>query len=389
MSKSKKIIKYVKDNLNKFLLILVILTFCISMRDVALGKYVTYLKESTQVVADEFFFTSNYMKIVEDGDTPPIVPVAVWNRTGIGDSVSVELRNYSNSLKYNKSGTDFFYYIDADWSISQNEIDHGELEGLIKDLTVSFLDIKKEDGDGVSKDVIGKYTTKDGESYDVRLLKGNDDFGRAIDRTQRASIRIEPTEESYTITDTIYIHVTAKIVPAIEMKNVKLYDIDTYPNTKTETGNYSEETKGVFNQEMKLIYKMGGEESTATIVHSFDISDSVTFTLGCKKLKNQGTVKVRIYYDSALIKPASGEGDPQEDPEFVPGHVYVYNPNPDPNPDDVDIHPFQWYAEYVFNEGGNIEKTFLFEAGVTKPTEEEFRNHYSVVVVSEEETPVT
>ena len=82
---------------------LLLMTVAVSWNVVA--KYVTQRQDKALVVAEDFYFTSNYL--TEKGITYTINPVAVDNIP----SVEIQLRNYDGS---NKSGTDFTYDIFSD-----------------------------------------------------------------------------------------------------------------------------------------------------------------------------------------------------------------------------------------------------------------------------------
>lgn len=104
----KRAITYIKAKRLKILIFLLILstgaTVCLLTRT----KYVSYVNSYSNVTAGDFQFSSNYLGPVEDN-----VKYSINSWDGSNYTLSLKIQNYSNSLKYNRQGTDFYYRVYA------------------------------------------------------------------------------------------------------------------------------------------------------------------------------------------------------------------------------------------------------------------------------------
>ena len=84
-----------------FAVISVLLIFtCLFSVKPSVGKYTTSTGEQSEITSENFYFTSDYLKVKADGIPEPKYEI-------YGDSVTFEVRNYIDSLRINQSDIDY------------------------------------------------------------------------------------------------------------------------------------------------------------------------------------------------------------------------------------------------------------------------------------------
>ena len=129
-------ISYLKRNRAKVLLFLLVLSSGIGIRTLTQTRYVSYVNSHSDLQAGDFCFGSDYLYPEEDGVT---YTVSNWN--GKDYEVTFSVRNFENSLRWNRGGTDFSYQVygkvyldsectqeDPNWDLDGSE--EGRINGM-------------------------------------------------------------------------------------------------------------------------------------------------------------------------------------------------------------------------------------------------------------------
>lgn len=303
MTAVKNITSYVKENLVKFMLLLVCLTLCLAMRYAALGKYVSIIEESSQAVAGEFFFTSNYL--AAEPKAEPYV-IANWDRSG--DYITFDIKNYSNALKFNEKHQDIYYYVESNFYDDKYCTGNLSLTDKYKvELVTHYGEVDDTDPDHpYYPGEIGTITV-DGKTYPVGKIEGGSTKTQTV-YTLVHSSEVNADGDRTKIMDNVYVKFIAHCIPISDLSKITLYQ----ENTNTSSGNKfsgSSDVVGVFNSDLSAFFMMGSSSSTAMVEMGYDEEDGsqrLWISLSCTYLENQGVADVEVYFDTTRVNPVEG-----------------------------------------------------------------------------------
>jgi len=286
--------EYAVKNILRFLLLAVILTLCFAMRYAAMGKYVVYLKDSTQVIAGESYFASNYLKEFSDGhdgtgniEEIQNFSISSWDKKHF--TLSIDLQNYDNSLKVNKSSQNIFVYVVADLvnENGQNMWDTIKNDNPGLELTTTF---KNNNGDTVNED--GYYTDAAFGMQKVILLKGG-----GID-SKKAVVSISTGDElrATKITQNFYIRVRTYMVPFDEYNKINFTGADSDRHVLTDS-------EGIFYHQLAGAFFLGTIDADAVIDQEIEDTGLRIVAQASCSMRNVTTVKIRLYYNASMLEP--------------------------------------------------------------------------------------
>lgn len=347
MTAVKNITSYVKENLVKFMLLLVCLTLCLAMRYAALGKYVSILEESSQAVAGEFFFTSNYLS-KELRELP--FEIANWERTG--DYITFDLKNYSNSLKFNETNQDIYFYVESDYFSNAACTEKATLKTDYDiELTTHFGE--KDETETYYPDEIGTIEV-DGKNYVVGKIEGGSTKSKTIYTKIQSGIA-DADGKVKKIVDTVYVKFVAHCIPISQLKDIELYTSNTNTTSGTKFSG-SSAVEGVFNSDLQAVFMMGSSSSIATVSMDYDEEDGsqrLWIKLSCTYLENQGVADIDLYYDIAKVKPVEGM--------YTVQTIADYEAQLASDAAFKESHPYPNYLRTQLNSGGTDTIFFLKE----------------------------
>lgn len=290
-----RIISYISRNIIRFLLLFVIITFGFSMRTAVFTKYNAYLNDLTSAVAGDFIFSSDYL--FEGGATHTI-------NTFNGDEheIPINIMNYENSLRYNPSGTDFYYMVTA--KVYTNP-----------ECTTENPSYKHANGVKVNyKNGVALKDTVGGKSVEYGIVRG---FSPNNENTYSSLVEQGAGKSSFTVSidsdgtlyDTVYVKIEAEIIPLGEMA----YLLSATNVEKTEI---SETEKGVYYGKLSAVFQLNKTSQTADFDDDFydgaDYDYGVTYRIKCRQ-SSGGTATAKVYYDSSKVTPDQSFGTPESD----------------------------------------------------------------------------
>ena len=266
-------VRYIRNHLVRFLLLAVILTTGLTLRMAAFAKYSSYLNDYTSTVAGDFFFTSDYLFAPEDRSGSADYRINSWKGEEYG--IPIEIRNYENSLRFNHTGTDFFYWVEAE---------------VYTDEACTIRDTRFQTA-SVTYESIGA-TDSSGKQYG--FMPGMEEFDHTKGM-QEVKVKITPTT---TISSGhCYMKVTAHTVPLTQVSGLTL------------AGGVSTDTsRGVYSAAQEAVFFLNITSTTASIatnLYAGTGSDyTVRYTVICNSSEGTGgSVRAKVYYNSARLIP--------------------------------------------------------------------------------------
>ena len=263
---------YIRNHLIRFLLLAVILTTGLTLRMAAFAKYSAYLNDFSSAVSGDFFFTSDYLFAPEDRAGVADYRINSWK--GEAYEIGIEIRNYENSLRFNHSGTDFFYWVDV--NVYQDEACTQPDERFAKSVTYSLVGA----------------TDNDGKQYG--FMSGMEEFDHT-EGMQEVKVKITPIQ---TIPNgSCYMKVTAHTVPLAQAGDL----------TPAE-GIFNTTSRGVYSASQEAVFFLNITSSTASITSDLHPGSSSDYTVRYRVLCNSsegtgGSVRVKAYYRSDRLTP--------------------------------------------------------------------------------------
>ena len=243
MNKKKRV--YIKNKRLKVLLFLLILstgaTVCLLTRT----KYVSYLNSYSNVMAGDFQFGSNYLGTVEDN-----IRYSINSWDGSNYTLSLKIQNYSNSLKFNQQGTDFYYRVFAYmYKDEACEIENEDFEFII------------EYQDGAE--------TKEADGITYVKLSGMDTFS-AAQGSQNVTISTRTTQPAL---GTQYMVICAETLP--------------------------ESTPGIFHSILTakfILANQGVAEDVKTTLRQAENNSEVSYRITCPELQLGVSQNLRVFF---------------------------------------------------------------------------------------------
>ena len=271
----KKLNSFVKKHLTKVLLLAVLLTGVFSMRNIAYGKYVDYLADYSQAVAEDFHFTSDALK---SADIQKKYNIGTWITSTVYEyKLSLEIRNYDNALLWNEANTNLFYYLDAQ---IYNE---AALSTKAANLTVTYT---YEPGA-----IVGKYTDSEGIEHDVACIQGMSTFEKE-DGLHKNSITVNYPTDMAQAPGIKYMQVKAVSIPYSEIGKIAL-------NSGVDSGIIDNCKGNIYYSELSAVYNLGVGSSGGIFNH--DIEQENNEYLVRLYLRSGFTTKVKIYYNPTVL----------------------------------------------------------------------------------------
>ena len=276
------------------------------MRYVAYGKYVSYVKDYTSVVAGDLFFKSSTLSV--DGTTNR-VPVS------LDKEITIELDNYENSLVYNEDGDDIYYYVEAElYDTDDYQIREASDEITAISYTKEIIyGIKKNPGGTEEKntDVVGDWVVKKGDSISktsIAALYGHENGFSTTDDQGRNFVYIRLKTPKAGTPEKMFLVVTATALSLSDTSNgnyIKLYDSyddqtgETIPGEKlTDVGSFKIELKGLY----ELSNVAEGVDYNAYISRQAGGETKVLYTIACNKITGAGdSAQFRMIFDTSKL----------------------------------------------------------------------------------------
>lgn len=326
--------KFVRENLNRLLLLAVILSGCFALRFAAYGKYVDMINDYTSARAGNFFFTSNYLGRPEDN-----TEYSISSFDGSSYKLDLEIRNYDNAFNYNKEGVDYYYYLTAEVFEDKNltvpakgfstTIQY-DIQGKGDAAMVRLVKSSKTDS-GIANPIIDNTTSqynKETEYKHLGKLCGYDSDG-SVDESgnERGTAAVRENGKqvctvnlSWTnqVRDKVYLKLSAHTVPPTKTSDVPTEDQLTIEKVDRDNApelipDY-ENMMGVFESEMNALFILNpngssiGDIKAERIVSSTDYE--VLFRLSCSF-----DVSTRVYFNPEKLVPDVSLEPVMEDPE--------------------------------------------------------------------------
>lgn len=263
-----KLNSFVKKNLTKVLLLAVLLTSVFSMRNVAYGKYVDWLADYSQVIAEDFHFTSDSLK-----STDKKYNISKWiSNSNRVYNLTFEVRNYDNSLLWNESGTNLFYYIDA------KVYNDADLSSENTDFTIEYV--------FPNGALVGTYM-----EHDVACIKGMSSFSKNQGLHQN-SIRLSYPEEIPSVPNIAYLEIKAVSIPYSEISEITLKDGVDVSIVNDCNGN-------IYYEELSALYNLGVGSSDAGFSH--ELEQDINEYLVRFFVRSKATTDLKIYYNPEIL----------------------------------------------------------------------------------------
>ena len=324
-----KALEYVRHNLNRFLLLAVILSGCFSLRFAAYGKYVDFVNDYTSATAGNFYFSSNYLG--KPGEN--MYSIGSFNRKSY--TQDLEIRNYENAFNFNREGQDFYYYLtaemyrsyDQDTKKLSNPINDASYETMIYYNYDSVNNADKPDGTLAAvrtNQGSTKYIRRDNSAHDynnngkrqnIGLIKGIKPTGTAQGK-DTANVREKGRQVdrvfvtfTNTQTQTVYLKITAHVVPPTETGTPDAHTtiFKSSVASASELVPHYEDVVGVYDSTIDAIFELvvgsGGE---ATITAQKEVSES-DYTV-IYRISSDYDTQVRVVYNPDKLTPDASLG---------------------------------------------------------------------------------
>ena len=342
-----KALEYVRHNLNRFLLLAVILSGCFSLRFAAYGKYVDFVNDYTSATAGNFYFSSNYLG--KPGEN--MYSIGSFNRRSY--SQDLEIRNYENAFNFNREGQDFYYYLTAEMYREYDQetkklsdpINDTSYETVIyynydstnntdkPDGTLAAVRTNKGSTAYIRRDNSSHGYNDDGKRQNIGLIKGINPTGTAQGR-ETANVREKGRQVdrvSITFNDaqtqTVYLKISAHVVPPTETgnpSNKSTTILKSSVASASELVPHYENVVGVYDSSLDAIFELvvgsGGE---ATITEQKEVSES-DYTV-IYRLSSDYDTQVRVVYNPEKLTPDASLGaiyDYDDEKKYVKIDVY-------------------------------------------------------------------
>ena len=331
---------FVRENLNRLLLLAVILSGCFALRFAAYGKYVDMINDYTSARAGNFYFSSNYLGNPEDN-----TEYSIGSFNGENYKIDLEIRNYDNAFNYNKKGVDFYYYITAevftDKDLTQPATGYSttikyDVQGKADAAKVRMVKSSKTDS-GIINPVIDntsahyndesvyKYLGKI-SGYDSDGSKDETGAERGTAAVREKGKQICTVQLSWTnpVRDVVYLKLSAHTVPPTKTSNVATDDpltIEKVDKTGApELIHDYDNMVGVYEAELDALLILNpngsgtGDINAERIVSSTDYE--VLYRLSCAF-----DASTRVYYNPEKLIPDVSLEPVMTDPD-KPGYEY-------------------------------------------------------------------
>ena len=337
-------VRYIRNHLVRFLLLAVILTTGLTLRMAAFAKYSSYLNDYTSAVAGDFFFTSDYLFAPEDRSGVADYHINSWK--GDAYEIGIEIRNYENSLRFNHSGTDFYYWVEA---------------GVYTDEACTNPDDRFQTA-SVTYESIGA-TDSSGKKYG--FMPGMEVFDHT-EGMQEVKIKITPlTTISPGPSGHCYMKVTAHTVPLTDVKKLNF-----------ENGT----SRGVYSATQEAVFFLNITSNTASIDYNLYAGSTTDYTVRYRVLCNSsegtgGSVRAKVYYNSARLIPDISLGNSYAENSGD----YAYS----------DATPWR-YVQTTINVGGS-EDLYFYKTSLSlmPPIGSEDFEDFNAVVLNTEDIDTT
>jgi len=249
----KKFIKFLRKNLTRMLLFVVVISAGFTMRLVTRAKYVNYVNGFKHAQAGDFYFTSNFL--VDGGSNYTITN---WERDQF--DLSIRIQNFENALLYNTAGQDFYYTVEA---------------AMYKDAACTNRD----------------------DDFTVSIKYGNDTSGPKefpgmstfvkSNGIQNVDIKFDSKTDTKVEEDR-YVKIVAKTLSMTDM--IKLNNMPTEKLLALSGPIYEEELSATFRLTVSAAHDI-----TSTLTSRTDSSE-VIYKLKCKDTTAGAFANVLVYY---------------------------------------------------------------------------------------------
>lgn len=290
----QKFFRYIVRRRNRFLLLAILVTAGLTLRMASFAKYNAYMDDFTSAVAGDFFFTSNYLYAEK------IDPYQINSFDGANYDLSLLIRNYENSLRYNKTGTDFFYTVDAKV--------YSDADCTAEDTT---FEITINYGDTSDKNMVATSTDDEGKVSKYGYLPGMETYN--TEHGEQKVLVSMARRGGGAVSDARYLKITAHSIPKQLLSKLVFRNGFTYDESHY-SGVYYGTLEAVFN----LNITSGGATITGTIEPGPDYA--VRYRLECDNASS-GSTQVKVFYNSEKLSPDISLGTPNYD--STEGKLYV------------------------------------------------------------------
>lgn len=269
--------QYIERRLTRILLLAALLAAGFVLRETASAKYASYLNDYTSVAAGDFCFSSNYLM---EGNGA-IYSINSWD--GKTYEVEMKIRNYENSLRFNKEGMDFYYYIDATLY---------EDDGTVDNTFSITIDYDEQAGSGW-------FSGEGGTRIACKRMDGMNDFD-AETGTQTVKVSLDnnaavagPVRRNLVI--------EAHTVP----QGVPIYST---ANGNDKVADYG--GNGVFYETRRAEFQLFRASAKAAIEADLTIGTdyAVLYRLRCDGITGGSSAQVNVYYNDSELTPDTSLG---------------------------------------------------------------------------------
>lgn len=252
----------VRLHITKLLFLALVISSGFLMSFVTRTKYVSYLNDYSHMDAGNTYFTSNYLDTEEAELT---YTISNWNPSEY--TITMQIRNFENSLLYNPADTDLYYHVEAKM-YNDHECTE-ENENFLYEITYDATET----------------VSYEGKTY--ALLNGMDTFSRNAG-TQNVKVRIRAMAGTVT-NSTVYLKLTAA--------TMDLGSLESLPGSNTGGGFYEATREAVF-----ILNNAAHRTDIVTELKVSNTDSVVTYKVICKQIEGSSRVPLRIYYNSDKIE---------------------------------------------------------------------------------------
>lgn len=223
-------------------------------------RYVSYVSDYFAAVAGDFCFGSNYLAAPEDGVS---YTISSWDKKKF--TVTVQVQNYLNSLRYNQEDVNFYYVVEGQMYS----------DSACTEVTPGFT-VTVEHSSSVETVV------SDGITY--AYLSGMSDF----DKTAGGNNVTITAETTGSASDTQYLKVNAYTVPVLPMDSEEV----------------QEHTYGVFYDQLEAVFVLEdstGSTAVTSVLRQSDSNSEVQLRITCPEIPNASSQQLRVYYKTDVL----------------------------------------------------------------------------------------
>ena len=290
-----KVNTYLKANATKILLLAVILTAVLSMKYVAYGKYTSWLADSTQTVAADYCFSSNLLKDATDNiNDIQSYKIASWDKSG--HTITVEMHNYDNSLRWNETGAALFYYMDLNLYPTDQCVS-GEAIGsdvFVLDYNLGSELIEGEDTPQVVP-FFGMY-----KGRNVALIPGNAAYDKK-ECSQNVYVQLGSANLSTEgLSNRYYLKVDAYSIPYSELENIDCGGRITKADGKLYLDG-EEITPNIYEKHLSALFKLG--EGSPSARQKYEVNQATTESRVILNITTDVAAEIKIFYNPDKLNP--------------------------------------------------------------------------------------